>query len=359
MLLRVARGWAIICALPVAFCTAMLFGDSPHSAKVVLASIDIVLATLVGLRLLWQAHLGQRRFFRDRTEAERTALFAEIEDDLAGQESRPGRLKIGEGWLCYYYGADFWFQRLDNLAWIYTERIVHRLQGVVPYRFAYQLRIWDRWGNGFGASLSKEEARAREALLTGMLPWLAVGFTDAYRESWNRDRPEFIAWVDQGRAQHAENASAERKAALAAALPVTTPFAESVTRFALWLLPFVLLVACGAAYIAYQQIKETHGAELVSQPVPVLTVKSGAARIKTAEAAIRDKLPDPDRAEFRDVRVDNDNDNVVCGLVNAKKRVGGYTGYAGFYVEFSPDDGSVGNAHIDYPPLECLHRDCC
>lgn len=47
------------------------------------------------------------------------------------------------------------------------------------------------------------------------------------------------------------------------------------------------------------------------------------------EAAVKEKLRDPDSARFRDIK--RTGDNSFCGWVNAKNGLGGYTGFAVFY----------------------------
>lgn len=55
-----------------------------------------------------------------------------------------------------------------------------------------------------------------------------------------------------------------------------------------------------------------------------------------AEDAVREKLADPDSAKFRDLRVvvsttrKGSRLEAVCGDVNAKNRMGGYSGYTPF-----------------------------
>src|SRR5712671_5400862 len=53
--------------------------------------------------------------------------------------------------------------------------------------------------------------------------------------------------------------------------------------------------------------------------------------IETAKAAVKGGLFDPYSAQFEDLRVArNQNGEFVCGFVNAKNKLGGYTGKAPF-----------------------------
>jgi hypothetical protein len=53
-----------------------------------------------------------------------------------------------------------------------------------------------------------------------------------------------------------------------------------------------------------------------------------------AKAAMTRKLTDPESARFDQLfKVTTDNGEAVCGLVNSKNRMGGYTGATGFIFE--------------------------
>jgi hypothetical protein len=55
--------------------------------------------------------------------------------------------------------------------------------------------------------------------------------------------------------------------------------------------------------------------------------------IAEAEEAVANQLVDPNSAEFRNVQVTDDDD--VCGEVNAKNRMGGYTGFSPFVTVYN------------------------
>lgn len=56
------------------------------------------------------------------------------------------------------------------------------------------------------------------------------------------------------------------------------------------------------------------------------------ARVRVAKEGVQKNLVDPNSAEFRDVHVykNGTNGKIVCGYVNAKNRLGGFTGYEEF-----------------------------
>lgn len=53
-----------------------------------------------------------------------------------------------------------------------------------------------------------------------------------------------------------------------------------------------------------------------------------------AEEAVREHLIDPSSAEFKDVRTCDGNANITVGQVNGKNRMGAYTGFEPFFVEY-------------------------
>ncbi|PPU78228.1 hypothetical protein XcuCFBP2542_03115 [Xanthomonas cucurbitae] len=96
------------------------------------------------------------------------------------------------------------------------------------------------------------------------------------------------------------------------------------------------------AVVAEAPQKQAQQAE-VSKPEPErpLTVAEkkaqhekwfGAEMIVAAERAVRAELKDPDAAQFKEVRANYTEEFgvVVCGRVNGKNELGGYTGFRRF-----------------------------
>lgn len=98
--------------------------------------------------------------------------------------------------------------------------------------------------------------------------------------------------------------------------------------------------------------------------VLILAVLAGctdadSARIDLARNAVKEKLSDPGSAQFRNDRITEAEPGIkakggfyVCGEVNAKNRMGGYTGFTQYvasiiktdtaYVEIGPDAWTYG-----------------
>jgi hypothetical protein len=65
-------------------------------------------------------------------------------------------------------------------------------------------------------------------------------------------------------------------------------------------------------------------------PVFFLLALTACDQLNSDLDPVRLKLADPDSAKFDKIEKKGD---VTCGLVNAKNRLGGYTGFKGFIVE--------------------------
>jgi len=81
-------------------------------------------------------------------------------------------------------------------------------------------------------------------------------------------------------------------------------------------------------------------AHALAAPAPAID-----PRIAVAENAVKDQLVDPDSARFEKIYTGRPGENFVCGWVNARNRMGGYNGFAGFYVTFK--NGDVDDVNVD------------
>ena len=94
----------------------------------------------------------------------------------------------------------------------------------------------------------------------------------------------------------------------------------------------------------------------------VLTL-AGCSREPDAHAAARawmlENLRDPGSAEFRRLATSTRDPNVVCGEVNAKNALGGYSGFRTFHVrlERAGATGVLNEGLSD--TLERFHHDLC
>jgi hypothetical protein len=129
---------------------------------------------------------------------------AEIEKEFAGQHFTARQLYAKGEWACYAGKGQIVIRRLDQLVWAYDEQIRHRINGLIPYRpSSHQLILWDRTGRGAALPLSKNKVVPALTALRSAAPWAFLGYNEALKESWNQDRREFIALVEQRRASRA------------------------------------------------------------------------------------------------------------------------------------------------------------
>lgn len=68
--------------------------------------------------------------------------------------------------------------------------------------------------------------------------------------------------------------------------------------------------------------------------------------VEEAQQAVTDRLKDPDSANFRDVGVNDQN--IVCGEMNARNGFGGYTGYSAFWYDAKSKEAFIYDPNQDW-----------
>lgn len=122
----------------------------------------------------------------------------QIEADFVGQSFRKNHLYLGKRWLCYSRLTFLIVRRIDSLIWAYLETVQHKWH-IFKVGKTHQLVLWDRAGRGAVVALKKERLEEAIVSLQGLAPWILFGYTDVLKESWNHDRDDLIAHVDQRR----------------------------------------------------------------------------------------------------------------------------------------------------------------
>lgn len=101
----------------------------------------------------------------------------------------------------------------------------------------------------------------------------------------------------------------------------------------------VLIGFVGIAGAAFAQ----SNAELGAQPAPVTNyskaeiARRGNIAITKVKAAIKESARDPDSVRYRNVKIASNDGSLICGEVNSKNSMGGYTGFKRF-VNFNTND---------------------
>ena len=124
----------------------------------------------------------------------------DLAEDFAGQQFRTRRIYVGQRWLCYVWKTQVAVRRIDSLVWAYLERVKRRINYIIPLGTTNQMVAWSRDGRGAVLPLrTKKDVEAALNELHRVAPWMLVGYSDLIKESWNNDRPDLIAMVDQSR----------------------------------------------------------------------------------------------------------------------------------------------------------------
>jgi len=188
--------WLTFLPSPTAEAGSQLFG------------IALLIATAIGMVLV--VRIAKRRLSPGLHPVDKelsafgepAAVSREIEAAFIGRTFAPRQSQIGGGWFCYVGRGLTIVRRLDRLVWAYRLRVSHRINGIIPYRVSHDLMLCSRDGSataipGPRARLDKELGDLRAAA-----PWLLFGYSERFKETWNSDRAELIAYVDGVRERH-------------------------------------------------------------------------------------------------------------------------------------------------------------
>jgi hypothetical protein len=183
---------AVGCSIP------FLAGFQPASF------VGAALLLIVGLFFVWangkELRDGNPLDLQLRAAGDHEEVASQLEVDFSSQSFRTGHLFLSRRWLCFVRGATVLVRRVDSLIWAYLETVRHKIQGLIPYRTTYQLVVWDRTGRAAVVILKKNEADSTLASLRQVAPWMLFGYSEVLKESWNNDREDLIAQIDQRRA---------------------------------------------------------------------------------------------------------------------------------------------------------------
>ena len=127
------------------------------------------------------------------------ATKAEVDGDFAGRVLDGSPLMVGSRFLCFAARGQAVILPLDQILWAYHEVVRHSVN-MIPTGRSHQLVLWKRNGEADVLPLALPEVDSCVKKLAAAAPWLPIGYSDVLKESWNADRPEFIAMVDARRA---------------------------------------------------------------------------------------------------------------------------------------------------------------
>ena len=197
--------WLIIAALGC----LIPFATEWSAAGIIWATLFLGLAVLFGWSTIKEIRTGNPVDLQLQAIGDMVEVANQIETAFSNQAYRPNHLYLNHRWLCFGRGGVAIIRPIDSLIWTYMETVRHRIQGIIPYRTTNQLIAWDRTGRAAAIVLTKMEVESALEGLQVIAPWLLAGYSQTLKESWNNDREELIALVDQRRKQSASEIRSE------------------------------------------------------------------------------------------------------------------------------------------------------
>jgi hypothetical protein len=165
----------------------------------------LVAAGLVALGVFWivwivrQSKKGDQLGQQLRPYGDPQEFVGQIEADFPGQSFTKNRVYLSKRWLCFSRRTFLIVRPIDSLIWAYLETVQHRWNYILKLGKTHQLVLWDRTGRGAALELKKEQVEEALVSLQRLAPWMLFGYTDTLKETWNNDRDDLIALVDQRR----------------------------------------------------------------------------------------------------------------------------------------------------------------
>jgi len=111
-------------------------------------------------------------------------------------------LHLLKNWLVYAPTGKFEAVRYDSLMWFYQHVQTQRYYGILVSRIR-SVMLHDSAGGRTQAVFGRKEEPVIEALqaIQRQAPWSLIGFDNELERAWNKDRENFIAQVNQRKAQ--------------------------------------------------------------------------------------------------------------------------------------------------------------
>jgi hypothetical protein len=202
--IRSAIYWSLFGLVVLAVgCSIPFIGPESMAAAIVSAVVLGAVGLFLIVSNVKSAREGNPLDLQLRAAGDPEEVANQIELDFSSEPFRAGRLYLSPRWLCYVRRDVAIVRRIDSLVWAYLETVRHKIQGIIPYRTTHQLILWDRTGRGAAIILKKRDAEPALASLQAAAPWMFFGYTEVLKESWNNDRDDLVALVDQRRKEGA------------------------------------------------------------------------------------------------------------------------------------------------------------
>lgn len=136
----------------------------------------------------------------------------QIEMDMQRGQRKLGRLTFTTNWLFQSSLTSFTATRHSDIAWLYKLVTQRRTNGI-PTGKTYSAMIWDRHGTCLRYDAREGDVNAALNAVSQMAPWALGGFSTELDNLWKKNRPMFLASVDDRKRQYAQQARQKRDAA--------------------------------------------------------------------------------------------------------------------------------------------------
>ncbi len=127
---------------------------------------------------------------------------AELASPHATLRATSGKLHLTNTWLVNPTLTSLQATRFEDIAWAYKHVFKYR-QYFITVSKTYSAMVCDRSGARIQITVGSKEAPADEMMkaILERAPWAIAGYTDELNRAWNKDRPAFLAAVDQRKSQ--------------------------------------------------------------------------------------------------------------------------------------------------------------
>ncbi|HVU12424.1 MAG TPA: DUF6709 family protein [Phototrophicaceae bacterium] len=129
------------------------------------------------------------------------AISDEINRELAANPTKLGKtVALTPHWLVSQGTTYFKAARLRDIAWMYENITRHRTYGITTRR-TYEGYVYDRYGKLTNFAAKEQQVQDGLRAIAQAAPWAVMGYDAQYAEMWRKNRDQFLATVDQRRAQ--------------------------------------------------------------------------------------------------------------------------------------------------------------
>ncbi len=125
----------------------------------------------------------------------------EISREMAANHLKVGKsMHLTPHWLVSQSSTGLQAARLRDIAWVYMNITRHRTYGITTRR-TFEGYIYDRYGKRTNFAAKEQEVQDGLRAIAQAAPGAIVGYDAQYAEMWRKNRDQFLAAVDQRRAQ--------------------------------------------------------------------------------------------------------------------------------------------------------------